>query len=194
MEDEILDYLYELGVLKRVRRSGWWLAGICEPESVAEHVFRTAVTAYFLARIEGADAGKAAVMALLHDTEEARITDLHRLARSYLDVSKAGARVERDQTERLPPPLRESTRELVEEARHGTSLEARVVKDADLLECLLQAREYAIQGYPVEEWIQSCVAEVKLDSARRLARAALHVDPTEWRRRARAGTDAGDIA
>ena len=40
MHKEIANYLYELGVLKRVRRSGWWLAGVKDAESVAEHSFR----------------------------------------------------------------------------------------------------------------------------------------------------------
>jgi 5'-deoxynucleotidase YfbR-like HD superfamily hydrolase len=30
---------------------------------------------------------------------------------------------------------------------HAESLEARVVHDADHLECLFQAREYQVQGY-----------------------------------------------
>jgi putative hydrolases of HD superfamily len=28
---------YELGVLKRIRRAGWWHAGVRDPESVAAH-------------------------------------------------------------------------------------------------------------------------------------------------------------
>ncbi|MBF0384955.1 MAG: HD domain-containing protein, partial [Candidatus Omnitrophica bacterium] len=35
----------EAGLLKRVKRSGWWVAGIKDPESVAEHSFRCAVIA-----------------------------------------------------------------------------------------------------------------------------------------------------
>jgi putative hydrolases of HD superfamily len=33
----IAKYLYEIGQLKRVKRSGWWMAEIVDPESVAEH-------------------------------------------------------------------------------------------------------------------------------------------------------------
>ncbi len=34
---DIIKYLYEIGQMKRVQRSGWWLVGIINPESVAEH-------------------------------------------------------------------------------------------------------------------------------------------------------------
>ena len=36
MEKGIARYLFELGQLKRVRRSGWWVAGVDQPESVAD--------------------------------------------------------------------------------------------------------------------------------------------------------------
>ncbi len=36
----LAQFLFEVGYLKRVRRSGWWLLGNKTPESVAEHSFR----------------------------------------------------------------------------------------------------------------------------------------------------------
>ena len=56
--NNIAKYLYEVGQLKRVKRSGWWMAGIADPESVAEHSFRTALLGYILASLEGADPTK----------------------------------------------------------------------------------------------------------------------------------------
>ncbi|MGW3651195.1 HD domain-containing protein [Streptomyces sp. NPDC000878] len=44
-------FLYEAGALKQTRRTGWWMAGVRDPESVAEHSWRTAL----LAKVEGAD-------------------------------------------------------------------------------------------------------------------------------------------
>jgi putative hydrolase of HD superfamily len=46
---------YELGILKRIRRAGWWHAGVRDPESVAEHTMRVAQLAALLAAEEGAD-------------------------------------------------------------------------------------------------------------------------------------------
>ena len=51
MED-IARFLLEIGVLKNVKRSGWWMAGVKDPETVAEHSYRTAIIGYFLAKKE----------------------------------------------------------------------------------------------------------------------------------------------
>ena len=59
-----------------------WMAGIRDPESVAEHSWRTAVIATILAEIEGADAARSALLAVWHDAHETRTGDLTPLARS----------------------------------------------------------------------------------------------------------------
>jgi putative hydrolases of HD superfamily len=83
-------YLYEVGYLKRVKRSGWWLIGIRDPESVAEHVYRTAVLGYTLAVLDGnADPMRVATMCLFHDNGEARVGDLNKVPSRYI-ASKAG--------------------------------------------------------------------------------------------------------
>lgn len=51
-------YLYEMGMLKRAKRAGWWIVGVKDPETIAEHSFRTAVIGAVLAMMEGADPPK----------------------------------------------------------------------------------------------------------------------------------------
>jgi putative hydrolase of HD superfamily len=75
---------YELGLLKRVRRSGWWHAGVRDPESVAEHTMRAAQLAALIAAEEGADPTRAAFLALWHDSQETRTGDLPQTATTYL--------------------------------------------------------------------------------------------------------------
>ena len=90
MEADVAKYFYELGQLKRVKRSGWWLAGLRDPESVAEHAFRTAAIAYVLAAMEGANPEKAAALALFSPSFSPRLAafrhrfelSLHALARA----------------------------------------------------------------------------------------------------------------
>jgi putative hydrolase of HD superfamily len=185
MEAEIARFLDEIGQLKLVRRSGWWLAGVRDPESVAEHSFRTAAVAYFLSQLEGADLGKTLAMSIFHDAAEARLGDLHRLTKAYVDAKGAEPKVTEEQTRGLPPELRDGLRGLIAAARDKTSLEARIVHDADRIECLLQAREYAATGHAVEEWIRTSVDELTTASARRLATAILAMKPGDWWRRAR---------
>lgn len=58
--------------MKHSKRTGWWMAGIREPESVAEHSWRTSLIASVIAQLEGADPARAALMAVWHDSQEAR--------------------------------------------------------------------------------------------------------------------------
>jgi len=182
VESEIGRYLYELGQLKRVRRSGWWLAGIRSPESVADHTFRSAAIAYLLALLEGANPERAAVLALFHDSAETRINDLHRLGKRYLDWTAAEGQAHRDQTSALPPGVRDRLVELFTEYTGGNTPESRIARDADRLECLIQAREYREEGYrTTDEWIESSRGELRTDSARRLAAECLKLSPGTWR-------------
>jgi 5'-deoxynucleotidase YfbR-like HD superfamily hydrolase len=43
----IMKVLHEVGNLKRLRRSGWQLKGVPNPESVADHSFRLAIMSLF---------------------------------------------------------------------------------------------------------------------------------------------------
>ena len=56
----VVKFAYETGQLKRLPRAGWLLAGVRDPESVAEHSFRVGVLAYIIAALEGADPDRAA--------------------------------------------------------------------------------------------------------------------------------------
>jgi len=56
---------------------------------VSQHSFRIAILGYILAALEGADPQKAAVMCLFHDTQEARVNDLHKVAQRYIDLDKS---------------------------------------------------------------------------------------------------------
>src|SRR5438876_3356199 len=103
--NDIARYPYEIDQLKRVKRSGWWIAGIPDPESVAEHSFRTALLGYILASLEGADPQKTAMICLFHDLGEARINDLHKVAKRYIDVGDREEVACEEQAERLPQPL-----------------------------------------------------------------------------------------
>lgn len=178
---DIVKYVYEIGQLKRVKRSGWWMVGIRDPESVAEHSFRVAIIGYILASLEGVDAQKVATMCLFHDTAEARINDPHLLVKRYLDVKQGEALAASEQRERLPSSIADPLALLVHEYEGKESLESRVAHDADALECLIQAREYQVQGYgEVQDWIDNSYKALKTESARKLAEASLHVEPQEW--------------
>jgi len=184
----LANYLFELGQLKRVRRSGWWCAGIDDPESVAEHSFSTAAIAWVLAELEGANPDRAATLAVFHDTAETRVNDQHRLGRRYLDTadsescakSSAEQRVVDDQCAQLPEAIGAKLRDLCGEATAKETPESRIAKDADLLECFVQAIEYRARGYDTREWIDNCIASFRTESARKIALECRDADPNHW--------------
>ena len=181
MENDLAKFLYELGQLKRVRRSGWWIAGVKDPETVAEHSFRTAVIAYLLARLEGVDPGKAVLMALFHDMPETRTNDAHRIVRRYADWEDVDKKAINEQCTRLPDEMGKQMVTLFEEFEKEVSPEAKVVRDADLLECIVQAREYQTLGYgDVIDWIFNAQKALKTDSAKRIAAECVNTEPKEW--------------
>ncbi|MEU8380573.1 HD domain-containing protein [Streptosporangium sp. NPDC048865] len=172
--------LYEMGLLKRYRRTGWLVAGVRDPESIADHSFRTAIIASVIAALEGGDPERAAFMSLFHDTQETRITDIHHLARRYL-TAPPNEEVTADQVRGLPGPVAEMVRGAVGEYEEKVSLEAVCARDADKLECLIQAVEYREQGHlNMQPWIDSSLAALKTSSARRLADEALGTGSLEW--------------
>ncbi len=179
--NNIAKYVYEIGQLKRVKRSGWWVAGIDHPESVAEHSFRAALLGYILASLEGADPQKTAMICLFHDMGEARINDLHRVAKRYIDVGNREEVAFEEQAERLPQPLAEHVITFMHEYERRTSFEGQLAHDADLLECVIQAREYQAQGHTaVQDWITNCYAGLQSNAAKSIADACLSVEPSEW--------------
>ena len=80
--------------------------------------------------------------------------------------------------------MRDSLRDLMDAYEAQESPEARLARDADKLECLIQAREYEHRGYgAVQPWIDSNYAQLRSAVARGLADAALEIAPDAWWRR-----------
>jgi putative hydrolases of HD superfamily len=183
VDEALARFFYEVGHLKLVPRSGWWVAGIRDPESVAEHTQRVAVIAYALATLEGADPARVVLAALFHDLPETRTTDLHRVAARYIGKaakSAAEGAAWADMLAPLPPAVAGPLAALF--APEGRPVEEiRILKDADALEMLLQALEYRANGYSgVQEWIDGALAALQTATARRVAAAAVQMEPAAW--------------
>jgi putative hydrolases of HD superfamily len=178
--DEVIKLAHEWGHLKRLPRTGWLHAGIEHPESVAEHSLRTAMLAWMIAGLEGANPERAATLALFHDSQESRTTDLDHIGRNYLHAA-SNEQITADQTAALPQALAALLRSLVAEYEGRASLEAECARDADKLEMLLQALDYRQQGYgTTEPFVQTAVAALRTASGRRLGEAAMRGDPAAW--------------
>lgn len=178
----IAKYLYEVGSLKHLKRSGWGRMGVRDPESVAEHSHRAAVIGFVLASLEeGVNPEKTATLCLFHDVPETRIGDFNWVAKRYVPVKEGEQVALNEQTAQLPSHIAEKVLALTGEYEARETREAQLAKDADTLECLLQSREYAIQGYAKgEEWARMCYDGLRTETARNLAHDCLSTNPGEW--------------
>lgn len=174
---KIVKRLYEWGVLKNLRRSGWLYIGIKNPETVAEHSLRAAQIGYILAKLEGyPNPEKVATALVFHEIGETRIGDLTLLSKKYLPKKNELKAVE-DQLEEFLPEVIEWIRDL--EERRG--LFGKILKDADYLENALTAKEYIQQGHKeAEQWLRNIAKKLQTKSGKRLFKEILQTDPCDW--------------
>jgi len=147
----MLTTLIELQRLKRLERTGWTLRGLPNgTESVASHSFGVAATAMMLAdevKARGleVDCERVLRMALLHDWAETRVGDMPRTAANYFGADarrNAETKAFADIVTELGA-LGSEYETLYQDYEQRNSLEARLVKVADVIDLLVQA--YALE-------------------------------------------------
>jgi len=142
----MLQILIELQRLKNLDRTGWTLRGLApRTESVAAHSFGVGVTAMMLTDELAAqgikiDSERVLRMSLLHDWAEARIGDMPKTATHYFG-SEQRKRAESAAFEDMVEGLAaggDLYRELFKDYEERESLEARLVKAADVIDLLVE--------------------------------------------------------
>ncbi len=166
----LVEFIFELGQLKRTPRTGWLKLGIKQPETVAEHSFRTAAIGFLLAEMEGHDPYQVAGYCLFHDVAETRTGDLDWLAQKYLDKGDyLSSDVIEDQLTDLPDQLKGSMEELYESPEEGNEIHG-LARDADLLDLVFQAISYRESGTRgVQDWIDNTIPLLSTDSGQAIA-------------------------
>lgn len=147
----MLSTLIELQRLKCLDRTGWILRGLPNgTESVAAHSFGVSVTAMMLAdeaKARGLDIDTERVlrMALLHDWAETRVGDMPRTATSYFGADARKNAETKAFTDIVADagPATSLYKSLYEDYEKRDSVEARLVKAADVIDLLIQA--YALE-------------------------------------------------
>ena len=139
--ESAVNFFAEAGLLKKIKRSGWWVAGIKDPESVADHSFGVAMLAMLLGIRTGRDVGRCVIMALVHDMGEAVIGDI-----TPSDGVPASQKdnLERAAAQKIFADVDDDglLLGLWEEYTAGSSQDARFIKELDKLEMALQADQY----------------------------------------------------
>lgn len=156
----------QLHLLKQLPRTGWGIRGVHQVESVAAHSLGVNVWCLWLAArheqqtSESVDRGRLLSLATLHDLAEASMGDLVPQQKQILFGAdpvqqKEGIRLaeerfwralydakDTDALSHFTQTLVGEWMELWEEYRSAITLEARLVKQADALDCVMQAIVY----------------------------------------------------
>jgi len=166
---ELLKFFIEVGKLKKMPRRGWVINQIKNPESIAEHIFRSALMAWILGeKKRGMNKEKLLKMALVHDLCEVHAGDttpydsvLPRNKKALRSLMKTWPRFNEKEkkkklqekykkekkaldklTSKLPPHLKKEIRNLWLSYEKGLTPEGRFFQQADRMENFLQALEY----------------------------------------------------
>ncbi|KAG0531995.1 hypothetical protein BDA96_04G069500 [Sorghum bicolor] len=161
-----IDFLTLCYRLKTTKRAGWVKRGVQGPESVADHMYRMGVMALVAADLPGVDRDRCVKMAIVHDIAEAIVGDI---TPSDGVPKEEKSRREKEALDHMCEVLgggsrAQEIRELWMEYEENASLEAKVVKDFDKIEMILQALEYEKeQERDLEEFFQSTAGKFQTD-------------------------------
>ncbi|MFN2453539.1 MAG: HD family hydrolase [Pyrinomonadaceae bacterium] len=151
----MIETLLELQRLKQLDRTGWTLRGqTAGAESVAAHTYGVCVVAMLLAdelvrRGATVNVERVLRLALVHDWAEARLGDMPRTGSLYFggDARRDAERAAFDDiVKSLGTANEKFYGELHEDYETRASLEARLVKAADVIDLLLQALTFERAG------------------------------------------------
>ncbi|XP_056166809.1 uncharacterized protein LOC115679470 isoform X2 [Syzygium oleosum] len=157
-----IDFLTLCHRLKTTKRAGWVKRDVKDPESIADHMYRMGLMALIASDVPGVDRNKCIKMAIVHDIAEAIVGDI--------TPSDGISKVEKSRREReaLDHMCRllggqsqaKEINELWMEYEENLSPEAKVVKDFDKVEMILQALEYENeQGKDLDEFFVSTAGQ-----------------------------------
>ncbi|KAJ8275103.1 hypothetical protein COCON_G00097280 [Conger conger] len=138
----MLQFMKLIGQLKRVPRTGWVYRNVKQPESVSDHMYRMSMMAFTITD-RNINRDRCMKLALVHDMAECIVGDIAPAD----NISKAEKhRREKEAMKHLTGLLQEGMRkeiyDLWSEYEEQSSPEAKLVKELDQLEMILQAHEY----------------------------------------------------
>lgn len=142
------------------------LRDVQNPESVADHMYRMGLMALIASDLPGVDRDKCIKMAIVHDIAEAIVGDI---TPSDGVPKEEKSRREREAIDHMSKLLgggqrAEEIGQLWMEYEENVSLEAKVVKDLDKVEMILQALEYETeQGKNLDEFFQSTAGKFQTE-------------------------------
>ena len=174
--NQIVSFIFEAGLLNRFKRSGFDFLGTGN-QNISSHSFRSAVISYILAEKLNADSSKAVLLSLFHDIPETRTGDINHFQKKYVEKNEMKA------VEDIAEDIKElsSLPSFISEFNNGSSIEAEIARDADILELIFTLKEELDNGNKQAEiWLKGALKRLKLDESIKIAETALSVKSYDW--------------
>ncbi len=174
---QITNFIYETSIHSQTPRSGFWFLG-SGSQSIAEHIFHTAMIVYALSYLEPkANRHKAVIMALFHDIGEGRTSDHNYVHQKYGRLAEAQAVSDMAQS----VPFGKEIMDLFLEYEDKKTIEAKLVKDADNIEWIATLRGEEIKGnVKAKKWIDLALKRLKTDSGKEVGKFLVKTHPDDW--------------
>lgn len=187
-------FLFEIGTLRFIQRT-WKQFLNPDFANLAEHTLRVTWIAIIIAQNESkADMAKVVKMALVHDIAESRTGDVNYLSRQY---------TQRDEKSAIKDMLKDTSLEveflrLWEEYEERKSIEAKIVKDADNIDCDLELMEQKARGNPLpDKWglmrEKGIRERLFTETAKKLWDSLHETDPDNWHIQGQNRFNTGDL-
>ncbi len=141
--NKFANFAFEIGTLRKLARAHrQTLLTDDLSDNIASHSFRVATIGWLLAQNEKADPYKVTTMCLFHDIPEARSGDQNWVHKKYVKVFEE--EIIKDQIKDLPG--NKELGKIIKEYQERKTKEAKIAKDADLIDQILLLKEYEWQG------------------------------------------------
>lgn len=177
-------FFFEIGSLRKIARSHrQTLLTNDLSDNISSHTYRTTMIGYFLAHELNADITKVITMCLFHDIDEARGGDQNWVNKRYVKVYDN--EILANQLKNLPNPKK--LKKIMIEYNQRKTREAKIAKDADLLDQILLLKEYTWQGNnEAKDWLKTKDGQNQQEKqmytqlAKKIVREIRHQRPSYW--------------
>lgn len=173
-----IEFLYEIGSLRFLERT-WRQFFHARMANNAEHMFRVAWIALIIARHEKVkNEEKIVKMALLHDIAESRTPDTNYISKIY--STRDEERALRDMIDGTA--VKEEFEELFREYEERSTIEAKIVKDADNLDVDFEVEEQQMKGHTMRKhWPRVNTRDTLFtETAKQMWDELQEIDPQSW--------------
>lgn len=174
-----LELMYEIGTMRYISRT-WKQFGGVDFANLAEHTLRVVWISMLISKYEKADISKVIQLALIHDLAETRTGDVNYLTRMYTkrDENKALNDIVKNTS------FEEEIKSLWVEYENRLTLEAKIVKDADTLDCDIELQETEASGSKIKnvlsETRKATYKKLNTNTAKKLFQEIVNSNPHSW--------------